>query len=398
MNILKFMTRHRLIGAAILSVLLIAGCGPAPLGTSWAGLSKIENDILVTYNDRIVLVNPADGKAVRLLNPQGEVRLDDQGNPRVWDVRHNAPNMFFSTPVQLSDDTLLVAAYNQQLLEIDIPTARIENPDGQTIAGYTGSVVADLLRKDDLIYVGLSAKDLVALNRDDLSVAWKLTTEHGVWSKPLLVEDTLYVSSLDHKLYAADANTGELLWKLDLQGAVPSSPAYDERSGHLFVGTFGRKIFEIAREGQVVNQYDTLDWIWGTPVIDNGILYAADLVGNVYALDTTQNLKEVWKQKVAASAIRPTPVVQGDFVLVASRDQKLYWLNRSDGTPVVNNEGQPLVREMQASIFADILLFQGDEVPDINEPFVVVSTMSPSQMLVAYTVAEGRFLWAYAYS
>lgn len=395
LNIVKFLSRHRLIGAAILSVVLAAGCGPAPLGTSWAGLRVIgeEQHILVAFNDRLALVDPVDGKTVKLRNQEGEIRLDDQGNPRLWEVKQNA-NQFFAAPAPLGDGRLLAVTYNQVLYTIDLPTARIENGSGTPIANHNGHIVADLLEGDGLVYAGLSSKNLLALDAEDLSVAWTAQTEHGIWSRPLLVDDVLYAASLDHYLYALDARTGDLLWKLDIEGAAPSAPAY--ANGRLYIGSFARKIFEISRQGQILNTYDTVDWVWGAPAVVDGILYAADLVGNVYALDTTDGLREIWRVKASEMSIRPTPLVAGDYVLVASRDQRLYWLKRSDGSMVTDNEGRPLLREMQGPIFSDILLIEPNEKTDIPGPYVIVSTLSPGQILVAYTLEQGRFLWTYS--
>lgn len=395
LNSVKFLSRHRLIGAAILSILLLAACGPAPLGTSWAGLTTVgdQQNILVAFNDRLVMVNPADGKTVKLVNQQGEVRLDDSGNARLWEIKQNA-NAFFAAPLVEGDNRLLVPGYNQVIYNVDLPTARIDNGTGTPIPNVTGHLVADPVMNDKFIYLGLSTKNLVALNRDDYSVAWKVETEHGIWSKPVLVENTLYFTSLDHKLYAVDAQTGEKRWALDLQGAAPASPAFVD--GKLYVGSFARKIFEVSTEGKILSSYDTADWIWNTPTVVDGILYTADLVGNVYALDTANGLKEVWKVRPSNMSIRPSPLVTDKYVLVASRDQKLYWLKRDDGSQEMDNEGRPLVREMQSPIFSDILLIQANEKAGITEPIVVVSTLSPGQMLVAYTLAEGRFLWTYS--
>ncbi|MBI5669200.1 MAG: PQQ-like beta-propeller repeat protein [Chloroflexi bacterium] len=395
MNIVKVLSRHRLLGAAILSMFLLAACGPAPLGTSWAGLTTVGDQqyILVAFNDRLTMVDPVDGKTVRLRNAEGEIRLDDSGNPRLWDIRQGQ-NQFFATPVLEGENSLLVAGYHQVLYNVDLPTARIENGEGTPIPSNTGNLVADPVVSDDLIYVGLSTKNLVALNRDDYSLAWTAETEHGVWSKPVLVDDTLYFTSLDHNLYAVDARTGASRWTLDLQGAAPASPAYVD--GKLYIGSFARKVFEVSTEGKILNSYDTLDWVWNTPTVKDGILYTADLVGNVYALDTTDNLREVWKVRPSTMAIRPSPLVTENYVLVASRDQKLYWLNRDDGTIVSDSEGRPLVREMQAPIFSDILLIEPTEANGITEPMVVVSTLSPGQMLVAYSLEEGRFLWTHS--
>ncbi|HEX2908315.1 MAG TPA: PQQ-binding-like beta-propeller repeat protein, partial [Phototrophicaceae bacterium] len=386
MNIVKFLSRHRLLGAALLLIPLLAACGPAPLGTSWAGLRTVgpEQNILVAFNDRLVMVSPTDGKAVPLRNEDGEIRMDDQGNPRLWEIRQSA-NSFFSSPLVINDEKLLAAGYNQMLYSIDLKTARIENGTGTPIPANTGNLVADLVGDNERVYAGLSSKNLVAINLEDYSVEWTAATKHGVWSSPLLVEDVLYFASLDHFIYAVDAQSGDQLWSLDVGGAVASAPAY--ANGKLYVGSFARKLYEISTSGEILNTYDTVDWIWGTPAVVDGILYAADLVGNVYALDTTENLQEIWQVKTASQTIRPTPLVTDQYVLVASRDQKLYWLNREDGSPVMDNEGRALMREMQGAIFSDILLIQPNEQTDIPEPMVVVSTLTPGQMLVAYSLA-----------
>lgn len=404
MNIWKSITRHRLWGAAVLCVLLVAGCGPAPLGTGWAAISLLTTEcgststenILVAFNDRIVMVNPADGKAAALLNQDCEKRNDAEGKERPWDFRGGAQNLFFTTPLKIDDQTLLTIAYNQHVFKVDLERAEADIATGSPVPNLTGQTVADVVENGDLLYLGISAKDLVALHADDYTVAWTVETEHGVWSKPLLHDNTLYFTSLDHFLYAADAQTGDLKWKLDLEGALTSTPLYDVTTGHLFIGSFARKIFEVSLDGQIVNQYDTADWVWGTPTIVDGTLYAADLGGYVYALDTSRNLTEMWKQKVAARAIRGTPLITGDTIIVASRDQKLYWLNRANGTVMNDSEGQPLVRDVQAEILADVLLVQPSDTLAIKEPYVIVSTLATDKILVAYTLSRAEQKWAYA--
>jgi outer membrane protein assembly factor BamB len=408
LNVWKSLTWHRLWGAAILCLALVAaGCGPAPLGTGWPAISLMTTacggtsteNIVVSFNDRIVMVNPADGKGVTLLNSDCEPRPPaDNGTPRVWDFRGAAANLFFVPPLKLDDDTLLIAGYNQHIYRIDYANARADDADGAPVQGRTGHTVAELVASPDgdLLYLGLNSKDLVALDSSDFSVVWTIPTEHGVWSKPLIVDGTIYFTSLDHHLYAADAESGDLRWKLDLEGAVTSTPLL--ANDHLFVGSFGRKIFEIDLNGQIINQYATEDWVWGTPTIVDGVMYAADLVGNVYALDVNNNLSEIWKAKVASRAIRPTPVVTDDFVIVASRDHKVYWLNRDDGTIATDREGQPIVREVTAEILSDILLIQPSESVDIPEPYIVVGTLSTSEALVAYALDNGQYVWTYAFS
>lgn len=401
---LKFLARRHLLGAAILCLMLVAACGPAPLGTGWPAISTVNNTcgdkntlgILVAFNDRIVMVNPANGQEMTLLNQDCSPRpVDSDGKPRLWEVKPGNNKQFYTAPLEIDSSNLLAIAYDQSIFHIELSSARPEDTTGTPIPGITGHAVADPVANDKFIFVGLNSKDLVALDKKTLDVQWKLTTDHGVWAKPLLADNVLYVASLDHFLYAVNADTGDVLWKVDLGGAVTSPPLL--YNSHLFIGSFSRTLYEISTDGQIVNQYTTEDWMWGTPTVDNDILYTADLGGTVYALDVKNNLKEVWKQKVAAGAIRATPVIAGDVIIVAARDQKVYWLKRADGTPVQDEGGNPLVRQLDSPILSDILLIQPGDNVDISKPYVVVSTLSTDQILVAYALDNGEREWSYKF-
>ncbi|MBL8153038.1 MAG: PQQ-binding-like beta-propeller repeat protein [Anaerolineae bacterium] len=400
----RIFTRRRWIGLALLIVSVTAACGPAPLGTGWPAVSLITDScgdqsrtsVMISYTDRIVLVNPADGSAAPLLDSDCQVRPpDSDGKLKVWDFRPGGGRQFYTLPARLDENTLLAVAYDQRMFRIEIDAARPDDVQGYAIAGLTGHTVAEPLLTEDKVYLGLSAKDLIALDRRTLTPLWTATTEHGVWSKPLLADGVLYFASLDHNLYAVDAETGADIWDLDLGGALTSTPVL--ANGKLYLGSFARKVYEVSLDGNVLSQYDTTDWVWGSPVIIGTELYTADLGGSVYALDISNGLTETWKQKVAAGGIRAAPVVTGDVILVGARDQKLYWLNRADGTPFRDSEGNALVRELSAPILSDVLLVEPGNGVDIPEPYVIVSTMATGQILAAYTLDNGQAMWSYSF-
>lgn len=401
---LKFLARRSMLGVAMVCAVLVAACGPAPLGTGWPAVSVVNSQcgdtsregILVASADRIVLVDPANGKPFELLNQDCEPRPPDQdGKLKIWDFKvAGATRQFYSNPVLLDNETLLALSYDQRFFRIEFDAARTDGSDGIPISDRAGHTVADMLVTEDTIYVGLSAKDMVALDRNTFDLKWTAPTEHGAWAKPLLQDGVLYFGSLDHYLYAVNAETGEQLWKLDLEGAVTATPIF--YNGHLFIGSFGRKMFEISPEGEIINQVATDEWVWGTAVIVDDTLYIGDLGGNVYAFNTAENLATVWKQKVAAGSIRATPIVTEDKVVVAARDHKIYWLNRNDGTAFKDADGTPLIRELSNPILSDVLLIEPSAGVDITEPYIVVSTLANNQLLVAYTLDNGEQKWVYA--
>jgi outer membrane protein assembly factor BamB len=347
-----------------------------------------DQNILVAFGNELVMVSPVDGKPIQLTDADGEPLLDDQGNPRIWEVKGSDHNgaQFYSSPIVTDDNTLLVAAYDNRFFEVDIPRARVENPSGEPIReGASAHVVADLIATGDLLYVPLSGHNLLALDRENLSERWEFTTAHGVWSPPLIVDGVMYFTSLDHFLYAVDAETGEEIWRLDLQGTAVSTPVYQD--GHLYIGSFARKIFDISVDGEILNEYTTRDWVWSSPELVDGILYAADLGGSVYALNMQEGLSERWAVQVATAPIRPSPLVVGDTVIVASRHGPIYWLDPDDGSVIVQ-------RDVKREVFSDLLLIEASEAQETPQ-LVVVSTMSPDAMLVAYTIDSGACLWVY---
>ncbi len=413
LNTFRFWARHRVIGAAIVLGVLLAACGPAPLGVDWAALRTVgePQNILLAHNNELIMVDAANGEPIRLRDDDGEPRLDEQGNPLEWRINGGELNnaQFYSAPLPLDDNTLLVAAYNNRLFEVNIARGRVENPSGDPVRpnDTNTNVVADLASNGDMLFVGLGARDLVALDREDYRPRWTATTGHGVWSEPLIVDDVVYFSSLDHFLYAVDANTGEQRWRLDLQGTAIAAPTYappaeEGESGHLYVGSFARKLFDISTDGEILDEYETRGWVWSAPTLVDGILYLADLEGWVYALDTQDGLSDVWTpQQLAPAAIRPAPLVVGDTLIVATRDGRLHWLNRSSGTYITesdpNGGPEPVsrIRSLEGEIFSDVLLIQPNESLPLENPILVVSTMAPQQLLVAFDVSSGEKLWTY---
>lgn len=380
--------RHGRLGVALaaLVVLLVSACGPTHIDPRWSSISVLDDDkIVLAFGDRLAMVNVLDGTPVSLLDANGTVRLDDQGNPRVWEV-HNTEGgqtRFYNTPVVTGPESLLAPSYDMKLLEVDVPVARVDAGG----AALEQHLVSSPLVTEEFIYQGLADHDLVALHPDDFSEAWRVVTGHGIWSKPLLVEDTLYFSSMDHNLYAVDAQTGEVLWTKDLEGAMTSTPIYND--GHLYIGTFAKRVFDVSAEtGDILNELPTADWVWSTPAFADGVLYVSDVGGNVYAFDTADGFSQLWTVKAAQRSIASTPLVTESTVIVGSRDHNVYWLDRETGEVIDT-------KATAGEVMADPLLVEPTESNNLQEPLVVVSTTANQELLVAFTLDRGQRVWAY---
>lgn len=390
MNTSKQWPKLRLI--LLLSALLLfgTGCVASRIGVSWPsiGLTDVsgQTEIVVAYNQQISLIDPVTGMRAQLRNAEGEVRLDEQGNPRPWFFNGADHNnlQFFAQPL-LQGETFLFPSYNDSMVEIDQQTSRLENtyplPD---------FVIAEVVEDDDMLYVPLFHDGIAAVDAGSFEVLWQFDMEQGVWATPLLVDGVLYVPSVDHNLYALNAETGTPVWDepVDLEGLAAATPLLYE--DHLFIGSYSHKLFKISLDGEIVGELMAENWIWSPPVEFEGVLYLTDLSGFVRAIDP-ETMNEFWSVRVAERGIRPAPLVTSGSVVVASRDGRVYWLDRRTGELIFSREieGRP-------EILSDIVLIEANPESGLSEDLVIVSTVDPARQVAAFTLENGRAAWVYS--
>ncbi len=386
---MKTANRIRL-ALALLCLLCLSACVGARMGVSWPSVGLIElngeQHIALAYNNDVAILSPSNGAPVRLINPvNGQPLRDNDNNPRNWIFRgsDNGGGQFYAQPIPLDAETMLIADNNSRLLQVDSVIVELKRA-----VSIDGKVVASMLAADGLLYVPYQDGGLSAFSLDGFREIWNVPTEEGVWAKPLLVGEHVIFPSLDHHLYAVDRETGRIRWKVDLGGGVASMPLL--ANDRLYVGSFNKSFFEVSLDGQILSSYDTQNWVWGSPAIDeDGIVYLADLSGYVHALDTSRGLSPRWSQQIAERGIRAGPLVYQDRVVVASRDGKVYWLDKRDGALINARE-----IDERPELLGNMLLLEPSETLDIDEPLLLVTSVHDGRLLIAFGI-DGRQTWVY---
>ena len=374
----------------LLCMMSLTACVGGRIGVSWPSIGLIdlngEQHIALAYNNDVALLTPSNGLPARLLNPvNGQPLRDNDGNPRSWVFRgsDNGGGQFYAQPISIDDENMLIADNNKRLLRVDSVVVELARA-----IPIEGKVVASMLAADGVLYVPFQDGGLAAYDIEGLRELWRVNTEEGVWAKPLLVGDNLIFPSLDHHLYAVERDTGHIRWTVDLGGGIASTPLL--ANDRLYVGSFNKSFFEISLDGYILSSYETQNWVWGTPAIDeDGIVYLADLSGYVHALDTEAGLVLRWSQQIAERGIRAGPLVVGDQVVVASRDGKVYWLDRYDGALINAREVDD-----RPELLGDMLLLEPSETLDIDEPLLLVTSVHDGRLLIAFGI-NGRQTWVY---
>jgi outer membrane protein assembly factor BamB len=184
-------------------------------------------------------------------------------------------------------------------------------------------------------------------------ISWTFKTGAAVRSTAITVNDMVCFGSNDGYLYALDKTTGKLKWKFNCGSSVSSSPAYSK--GLIYILSEQQNLFAInAGDGKLNWQksigedkpYDWgFDYYFPSPVINGDTLVIASADGKVLALNK-HNGKNYWEFKTQYF-IRATPALvngwvyvgdtNGDMHALDSKTGKQKWGCKTFGSPLNND-------------------------------------------------------------
>ncbi len=260
--------------------------------------------------------------------------LDAQTGAEKWRYQSRGP--IEQAPVA-TGPLIVFSNEADQVVAVDAITGKFkwqyktETPEEYTLRGHAGVAV-----DGDLVYTGFSNGTLVALRRDNGSVAWSTSLKGDadrfmdVDATPLVLGNAVFASSSSGGVYALDKATGLVRWRVPFwDAAMPSS-----------TGNVGG----IASDGKLLY----------VSVADLGT-YAIDFGGNV-----------VWRVGARDGGEPAAPVVFSDLLVyslaqdgmfIADRrtGQTLEYFDPGDGVsaqPTITGDGRLFVMSNRGILYA----------------------------------------------
>ena len=315
----------------LLAAVFLSGCTGA---VAWPGLSASGDVAYLANTNTVYAVDAKSGKQLWKFSGESSGGIFSFGK---------SPNMYITNPVVTADGLVIILDSSSKhiMYAVDPNDVDFEKQTPSIkwkFSAVHGLWIAPPLVIGDRLFAPNSDGNVYVLDLTDgksekqaietITVSESSKEEARLWAQPVTDGERLFVTSLDKSVIAIDLETYDVLWHEDLGGAVPGGAALGS-DGMLYVGSLAKQLerFDPAT-GAHEPVLDTKGWIWGTPVAHGDTLYFGDVEGYVYSFNTAEGALN-WEAQ-PDSVITASPLVYGDQILVATESGGVYSFN-TDG-------------------------------------------------------------------
>ncbi|MCP4357087.1 MAG: PQQ-binding-like beta-propeller repeat protein [Chloroflexi bacterium] len=275
----------------------------------------------------------------------------ETGNPTLaslWTNDALAKDKIVAGPLQVGD-VAYVGTADFNVLALDANT-------GAEIWRFetNGAIWGQPTYHEGVLYVSSLDKHVYALDAETGAELWRSQLNGAASAKPLLNPDIgiLYAGVYDNALHALDMKTGEEVWQVDADDWIWSAPALSD--GVIYFADSSAQVYAAdAETGNLiwqkpVNEMRTADGalkqvegvIQASPIVMDDILYIASEgnreteEGLLVALDKTTG-DEIW-QRTTIAPLLTTPVIAGEAIIIAltSEEATLQAFNLENGNQI----------------------------------------------------------------
>ncbi len=354
-----------LIFSMMIGMLALTGCSGGFMPSGWPGVSVNEpgNGVYVAYGPSVY-------------------HIEMQSGNLIWSfpAEENQAVSFYAPPVT-ADSQVIIAGFDNNIYSVNPETG---NPNGWTFSGPQSRFVAAPLVIDNAIFAPDSDGNLYALDTNGQQLWEPFETEQPLWATPVTDGNLIYLPAMDHNLYALDPKSGSQVWKIDLGSTLLSQPTLDGE--RLYQGAFGNQfiVVDLASRSTVCS-FDTRSWVWASPALAGDLLVGGD-IGNkdasaqLYAFNKN-NCQPAWNTPFEVDgAIYGTPLVLNDTIYFGT-DTGMFYAVRSNG-----------VQQWQKSLGGKIY-----GSPVLAGDFILVASIDPDTGLkLAALDPEGVVQWTFS--
>ena len=290
-----------LIFLFLVFALVLTSCSGTLAASSWPGISGDNENVYVSFANRIY-----------------SLRLNDGSLNWHYPEKIEAARTFFAPPA-LNGNNIYVGDYKNVFYSFNKDTGA----KNWEFTGATNRYIGGAVIVNDIILAPNADSFLYALDLNG-NLKWKFETEHALWSPPVVDGEIVFLSSMDHFLYALDLNSGSKIWGMDMGGAIVYSPTLE--NGSVLVATMANEVISVDKsDGSVVWKNKVSDGLWCQPVAKDGIVYYGDALGKIFAVSAEDGSVK-WDYNMG-EMVSGAPAIMETGVVFAGENGKLVALD-----------------------------------------------------------------------
>jgi len=257
--------------------------------------------------------------------------------------------------------TATCAVYRESIIvirRISQPTlARYDPKTGKTLWKTNGSAVfTEPLIVGNTIYLSELKGALSSYNLEDGSKNWRVKLPAQSHASPALA-DSLIIVGDDKGIIHAFGKNGKQAWQFQTQAPVYASPSYVD--GTVYVPSTDYKLYALnVQNGKKVWQFATEGKLYRSAAIADDRIVFGSTDHKVYCLDRKTG-KMLWRFE-ANSVISTSPVIAAETVYIGSVDKNLYALNLNTGEKIWSYKAKGRIRT-NPIIVKNHLLFASED-------------------------------------
>lgn len=352
---------------------LLTACGNRSLAsTDWPGLTVQGDKAYLAAGTYVYKVDLATGQEESVTQADKTVPVrfpsDGKGGPFYADPAFTSDNQMIMGSANINDRKHPLFSANAT----DLSTKWVYQDQAKDI--WLGGA----LLLNDVIYAPNSDAGLYSFDLNG-NMKGKFVAGDALWSTPVTDGKSIYVTSMDHNVYAVDPATMTQIWKTELDASITASPAI--KDGRLFVGTIGGRVYALdSKTGNILWQKQFEGGIADQVALAGDRLYfgiAANQTGTLYALNTSDG-STVWSFD-AGGTVTASPLVKDNLVV---------FVTETGTVRALDLEATPLwMQKLDAKLYSS---------PVAAGDLILVAPMGKAAlMLVAYDI-NGTQKWVFA--
>ena len=339
--------------ALIAGLLAASGCSTSVPSRGWAGVTQVGNTLVFTsMSGKIYSFDATAGTQTAV--PPVSFTVTTSGGI-LGCSSSQTPIAVYTTP-GVSDQDIIIGGFDGRIYDYTVVDGKLKDawkwiyPQQGTVGS---SVMGGVTIANGKVYFSTINGVVYALNASDGTKLWSQDLKAKIWSNPTVSGDTLYIGTFNRHLHALNISDGSQKWDLQTDGAI--SEAAIVSGGTVYVGSYGRSFYAVdASSGKMKWQFPAAgaaqsprNWFWAKPLEINGVIYAPNLDGNLYALDETSgNLIKAYN---LGDSIASSPVAIGNSIVAAT-------------TSILNNTSNIYVIDTASQTAKTLTLNQGGSV------------------------------------